>query len=149
MRKQANSSLMEFSLEGAPSSQQQIAFLALWAINSLFLLILSTIFKNNVVLGNEKVPTALAAVIAGFVICVLTFMTKPILKKIGFSTFDENLSLLVYLAVSFVGVWVLKRLANLTGLGISNLLFVLVVAIVSVLAVKLVGFGIDWYLKKI
>ena len=105
-------------------------FLSFWVVDVVVLLVASLIFKNNVVLGNDKVSTALAAVVCGFIITVLI----TLVKKSDFKVKNENLWAVIYFVVNALGIWVLKRFALMIGLGVSNLFFVAILALILTVA---------------
>lgn len=146
---QSGSSLVNMDLRGPLNTELQVAFLSLWVVNALGLLLLSFVFKGNIVLGNDKVPPALAAIISGFILNLVAFLTQPIAKKLGISVKNQNALSAIYFGSSFLSIWVIKRLASLTGLGISNLLYVLIAAVVVTIAFKVVVRLVSLFLKKI
>ena len=109
-------------------------FLSFWVVDVVVLLVASLIFKNNVVLGNDKVSTALAAVVCGFIITVLITLVDPAVKKSDFKVKNENLWAVIYFVVNALGIWVLKRFALMIGLGVSNLFFVAILALILTVA---------------
>ncbi|HSX18632.1 MAG TPA: hypothetical protein VLE91_00700 [Candidatus Saccharimonadales bacterium] len=120
-----------------------VEFLAFWVANTVALLVLSLIFKNNVVLGNAKVSMPMAAVVCGFILTLVGAVVDPIVRKSGFveglaTVFksagmkmkDEAIWGILYLVVNIIAVWVIKKFALVLGLGVSSILFTLIVAIV-------------------
>jgi len=130
---------------------RSVSFLSFWVANAVLLLIASSILSSNVVLGTNVVSKPLASVFVGLVLTTLFFVTPPLVEKLGFKKNlttikvgdfklkGENTWLAVFLAVNVVGIWVIKRLANVTGLGISGLFYVLILAIL----VTLVEWGVS------
>lgn len=111
-----------------------VNFLAFWVANSVALLVLAVILPGNVVLGNDKITTPMAAVLAGLVLTVVQSLVPSAVAKSGLAIKNQNLWPAIYLVVNFVVIWVIKRLAEVTGVGISNLLFVLVAAAIVTVA---------------
>ncbi len=122
------------------NQKQLVNFLSFWVGNSVVFLIAAAVLKGNVVLGNDKVSPSLAAIIAGLVLTLITTLTPQVVEKSGFRLKDDKLWALVFLVVNFVTLWVIKRLAVLTGLGISSILWVFVLAAV----VTLVQWGVAY-----
>ena len=119
---------------GEKVDQKQIVnFLSFWVANTVALLISAAVLGGNVVLGNDKVSASVAAIIAGLILTVITTFTPRIVEKSGFKVKDDKLWGVIFLSVNFVGIWVIKRLAILTGLGISSILWVLILAVVITL----------------
>lgn len=118
-----------------------IKFLGTWVVNSILLVVISQIFKNSVVIGNEALSKGMAAVFAGFLITIVFFLVPVAVEKSGTKIKDYKLWVVLDFVALIIGVWVVKRLSVLTGLGIVNILFVLVVAML----VTLLDFSVDKY----
>ena len=109
-----------------------VGFLANWVVNILVLLIAAGIFRNNVVLGNANISTAHAAIILGLVITLLSMLVAPAVAKSGIKIGKKQQDKVMgaaYLAANALFLWILKRLALVLGLGISNVLYVILTAI--------------------
>ena len=107
-----------------------IQFLAFWAVNAIVLIVSRWLFRGNVVLGNNNVPASLAALSSGLILTVVNYLVPQALKKADIKVKNENLLGPIYLGVNTAVVWVLKRLAFFTGLGISSIFFVIITAII-------------------
>lgn len=118
-----------------------LRFLILWIVNSLLLIILSTVFATNVVLGTFNLPKPAASVLVGVILTLLVYSVPWIAKKTQVKLKDDNITALVYFFVNAIGLWVIKRFADFTGLGLSNILFVLITAAI----VSIVEVGVDKY----
>ena len=118
-------------------------FLAFWVANSLSLIVLSMIVKNSVVLGNSKVSMLEAAILSGLILTVVGGVVDQFVRKSGMveslvTTFKsagmkmkaESIWGMVYLVVNIILVWVIKKFALIVGLGVSDILFTLIVAVV-------------------
>ena len=125
------------------NQKKTVEFLAFWLANTVALLVLAMVFKNNIVLGNDKVSMPMAAVVCGLILTVFGAFVDPLVKKsgmigslksvlasAGMKTKDEALWGIFYLAANIVAVWVVKRFALIVGLGISSILFTLIAAVV-------------------
>lgn len=106
-----------------------IEVLGFWVVNAIVLLLASLIFRDNIVLGNDKVSTPMAAVLAGLVITGLTYLVRPIVAKSGLKVKGEYNWGIVYLVANTLIVWVIKRLALVLGLGVANIFFTLILAV--------------------
>ena len=118
-----------------------IEFLSIWVANIVIILILSALFGANIVLGTANLSAPLALVISGFILTVVAFIVPVAVDKTGFSkTLSKNEYAWagIYLVIYFVAVWAVKRFAELTGLGVSSLLYVLILAV----ALTLGGWGV-------
>lgn len=93
------------------------------------------IFVGNVVLGNITISKLIAALIVGLVL-TLGMYTAPIAAKyldLKIKLSKEVQAATVYFASNLILLWVLKRLADFTGLGIANIGYVIVLAAVFAL----------------
>lgn len=113
-----------------------VGFLAYWVVNSVVLLVAAAIFRGNVVLGNKDISAPLAAVLAALIIVVLLYLVEPLVAKSDIKQSlralklkDEHSMGLIYFAANVVVVWVIKWFASILGLGISSIVYVILVGI--------------------
>ena len=119
-----------------------VNFLAFWVASTIVILISAVLFGNNVVLGNDKLSPSIAAIIAGFVLTGLNFLIPDMVKKggldknlqslsksAGLKIKDEYLWAVIFFVANTVIIWLVKRFAMITGVGISSIVWVIVVAI--------------------
>ena len=124
-----------------------IRFLGIWIATSITALVLSYILGNNLVLGNASISQAFASVVFGLILTIVFFIVGPLSKKLDVKVKDERAWTAIFFVINIVIIWILKRLADFTGVGISNILIVLVVgALVTVVERFLDKYG-DKYLK--
>ena len=72
------------------------------------------------------------------------FLTGPITTKLNIRVKDEKARALVFFIGNVIIIWTVKRLATITGVGISSIFFVLAVAAIITLVEKYV----DEYSQK-
>lgn len=124
-----------------------VNFLAIWVAQTIVLILASSVFGGNVVLGNASLTGPAAAILSGFLLTVLVTLARPVfvkneidrgfgqlIKSFGLKLKQDHLWALLFLGVNVIGLWIIKRLASVTGLGISNIVFVLIVAVVLTFA---------------
>ncbi|OGD93076.1 hypothetical protein A2697_02090 [Candidatus Curtissbacteria bacterium RIFCSPHIGHO2_01_FULL_41_44] len=130
------------------NQKQLVNFLGFWVANTVVFLLASVIFGGNVVLGNDKLSGPMAAILSGLILTVAGALIAPAVEKSGFKKSLQGLDLAntfglkikdaswagVFLIVNVVTIWVVKRLAIVTGLGISSVLWVLMLAALATLA---------------
>lgn len=105
-----------------------IKFLAHWIVNTLVLLIFSALFPNNIVLGNAAITKPMSSVLVGFILAILILLIPRAAKNLQLKIKDEKVQAVIYLVFNLVALWILKRLADFTGIGISSILWVLILA---------------------
>lgn len=131
------------------TADKTIIFLATWALVSLVFIAISGIFGSQIVLGSNFSSNYIIAVVLSFLFTLTGLLTPKYLKITDPRLKDERLSIIVMAILFSPFLWVVKKFASLTGLGISNNLFVLILAHCVSLAVY---FGFKYgsvYLKKI
>lgn len=106
-----------------------VNFLSFWVGNSVVLLISSAVFGSNVVLGNDKLSSPLAAVISGLILTALLFLVPPAVEKGGYKVKNENWWPGIFLVVNVVFLWIIKRLAIVSGVGVTSIFWVIILAI--------------------
>lgn len=111
------------------SQEKLIRFLSLWIVNSVVLNIATLVSGGNVVLGTDKISKSMAAVVVGLVLTGLSYAVPKLVSRLDFKLKNEYSWQLIFFAANFIVIWVIKRFALITGLGISNNLFVLILAV--------------------
>ena len=139
-----------------------INFLIFWILLALLLLVVSAIFAKDIVLGNANMTRPMAAVFVGLLLAALFYLVPSFLVKVGLrknltSTLDigglklkgESAWFVVFFVINTIAIWVIKRFANATGLGVSNIPFVLILAVLVTAVEKIVSRSADEWVKKI
>lgn len=111
-----------------------VVFLSLWVLNSLLFLVFKQILGGNVVLGNDRVAAPMAVVFSGLVLTLATYAVEPIIQKSGLKVKDKKLMAIFYLVANVLGIWIIKRLERLTGVGISSTMYVVIVGAAATFA---------------
>lgn len=95
-------------------------FLSFWLVNSVIFYFAPYVFVALVVTGNARLGPFMAAVVSGFILTVADVITMPIFESLKIKLKDKWQWSLAYLFVNVLGVWVIARYADLTGVGISS-----------------------------
>ncbi len=114
-----------------------VGFLVSWVVNVVLLWLLALIFKDGVVLGNARLSMLMSAVFSGLILTALGALVEPSVKASGYKVKSYGIWTAIYFTVNVLGLWIIKRFADATGLGISSVLNVLIVA--AVITVVQVG----------
>ncbi len=123
---------------------KSIAFLAEWITTSVALLLLSEIFKKQIVLGNSTIVGTMSAVICAFVFTVVVYFAPLVSTKMDLKFKDERICIILDALLLIPFIWILKKFALSTGLGISNNFIILFVAFI----ISLVCFYTSKYTVK-
>lgn len=113
---------------------KSIIFLTKWIISSITLLLLSEIFKKQIVLGNATMAGAMSAVICSFIFTLILYAAPIVSGKMELKFKEERVYIVLYAFLLIPFIWIIKKLSLYTGLGISNNLFILLVAFIISLA---------------
>lgn len=105
-------------------------FIVFWLVNSAVFYFLPFIFPGLVVTGNARLAPFLAAVVSGFLLSVADAVTMPIFKSLKITLKDEWQWALAYLFINCLGVWLIARYADLTGVGVASAWIAVMVGII-------------------
>lgn len=114
--------------------QKLVGFLGFWVVSVVVLLILDAILGVKVHLGNAVLTTPLAAVLSGLILTVAAFLVPSAVDKLGYKQKNENIWAAIFLGVNIVLIWIVKTLADFTGLGVASIFYVILMAIVLTIA---------------
>ncbi|MBI2598625.1 hypothetical protein HYW40_00140 [Candidatus Curtissbacteria bacterium] len=112
------------------TNEKLISFFGFWLANALAVLAAALVFKGNIVLGTDKVSMPMAAVIAGFTVTVLTTLVAPAVDRTGYKVKDKRLWVVIYLLANLLILWIIKRFALVLGLGISGIIYVVILGVI-------------------
>lgn len=106
-------------------------FLGFWVVNALLLWLASTFYPTYYVLGNARLTSVLAAVVAGLVWTAVVWKAMAFTKKLGIKDSDMLKMSLYFLAVNFVALWIIARFSALFGFGVTSYTWVFTLAFVA------------------
>ena len=124
-------------------------FVAVWLTNSLLLYLASMLYPANYVLGNFRMGSVSAALAAGFVWALLTWLVKPLASKFNIGVEGYLQKTVFYFVANFVALWVTARMAPVVGFGVSSFIYVLGLALVAEFAQMLVWKFVSPLSKKL
>lgn len=105
----------------------------IWLATIIFLLISTAIFPQNIVLGTVKISKIFAAILNGLVLTAVIHYVPYIAIKLDLKLKGDKADLVSFFAANFVFIWILKKFAFVTGLGVSSILFVIILAVIITL----------------
>lgn len=106
-------------------------FLSFWIVNSVLLWLASYLYPSYYVLGNARLSSLMAAVIAGLVWTVFVWKLMLLSKKVGIKDKEAAKMGLYCLVINFVVLWVMARFSALFGFGVARFVWVFVLAFVA------------------
>jgi|SRR3989338_3010605 len=105
-------------------------FIVFWLLNSLVFYFAPFILVGLVVTGNVRLTSFMASIISGFLLTLADAFTQPALTHLNIKLKDEWQWTLIYLFINVIGIWVIARYADLTGVGIANAWMVVLLGII-------------------
>lgn len=106
-----------------------VKYLGTWVFLAIGLLIASKIFPNSIVLGNASLTSAMAGIINSLILVLLLSGMPSVVEKMELRIKDERFSWTIFFFGNLILIWILKRLATITGIGIASIYFVILLAL--------------------
>lgn len=100
--------------------QDSRMFLVFWLVNSLLLYFAPLVLVGMIVTGNARLAPFLASIISGFILTTAIAVAQPVFTWLKIELKDEWQWALVYFFVNVLGLWVIARYADLTGVGLAS-----------------------------
>jgi uncharacterized membrane protein YvlD (DUF360 family) len=97
-----------------------IKFVSYWVVNSLVLALSNSFFPDYYVLGNAYLSIPSAVIFSGFLLTILLLLAKGLAKTRSFSIKGRVFMYLYYAAAASAGIWLVARIANVSGFGIAR-----------------------------
>lgn len=105
--------------------------LAMWLVNGTLILLANWFMPETYVLGTYRMGVFVSALVASLVWTIITLLVEPVLKVANYKPKNPVVSMLIYLVANFVGLWLVARMAPLTGFGVMSWVWVLALAFVG------------------
>ena len=113
-------------------------YLAFWLVNGLIIYLFGLIFPANVVLGNWKFTALEAAIYSSFWLTFVVWVGWDNIYSRGVKYQTGVITWVYFWIVNALGVWIIARIAYILALGISNLLWAIMIGTVAVIGQKIV-----------
>ena len=123
-------------------------FIVFWFVNSTVFYFASLVLSGLVVTGNARLAPFMASIVSGFLLTVADAVTAPVFESLKIKLKDEWQWALAYLFVNVLGVWVIARYADLTGVGVATAWVAVVIGIICNIG-QWVGWKLTAKTKKI
>lgn len=121
------------------NNREAVKFFGYWVVSSLLLLILATLFAGNIVLGNAKLSRPLAGVLSGLILTALLYAVPAAIAKASFKIKNKNAWPVIFFVSNIIVIWLIKKIALTSGLGISNIFWVIIAALIITAGEKVIG----------
>ncbi len=99
--------------------KKQTPFLTFWILNSVLVWLGNNLYPESIVLGNFRMSAFISIVVAGLIWTFLVWVAGSFAKRI--SKLDGRaMKMAFYFAANILAVWLTARMSALSGFGISN-----------------------------
>lgn len=95
-------------------------FVGYWVVNTLVLSLANSFYQGPIELGNAYLGAPSAAVFSGFLLTTLLLLAKGLAKNKMFFIQGRAMMFIYYWAAGSAGTWIVARIANISGFGISR-----------------------------
>jgi hypothetical protein len=106
-----------------------VLYFSYWAINVVVLLVLSVFSGSNVLLGSMRLTMIEATVYAGFWLTVVVWGFWDLAIARGMKLANESKAYYYFLVVNLIGVWLVSRFSNWTGLFVESFSWALLLSV--------------------
>lgn len=107
-----------------------VLWLSIAVVNAIVLYAAALLYPAAVVLGNANLSNWMAVIITSVLLTVILWLVKPVMKAANLKLKGDWAINITYLAANMVGLWVLARLANYVGFGVSSFVVVIVLGLI-------------------
>ena len=110
-----------------------VTYFVLFVINGFVVLLANSLFPQQVVLGTQYITKGWAIIHSMGTLALLGTFAIPFIREYEKSRgkmFSSAEWMVAYFVLNFVGIWLITRLAEQLGLGISSWVVALVLAVV-------------------
>lgn len=111
-------------------NQKYTLFAGIALVNAVVLYVGSILFPTDIVLGNSTLSPLLAAIVTGILLSVVMTLPEPTIQSLKWKIKNEMYWMLIYLAANIAGLWLLARLANFSGFGVTSYMVIIVLGFV-------------------
>jgi len=93
-------------------------FILYWVHNGVIIYFASQIFPTKFVLGNFRFTALLSILVSAFSLTLFLEIVSIGLSKVKKIKFDSNNRFVTFWIANFLGLWLIARMAPLTGFGV-------------------------------
>ncbi len=97
-----------------------ILFITVWFVNALLLIVANFLFPDSLELGNAQLTLLMAALISGLYLTLWTKLAKVFAVALKLTPKGRYMMFLFYWFANSAGIWIIARLASITGFGIVS-----------------------------
>lgn len=97
-----------------------LKYSSVWVVNSLILYYAGVLYPESVVLGNAKFAPWMAAAFSGLLLTAICRVAKYFAKMSTKKSLNRYSMFAYYFLVNSFGLWVIARMAPLSGLGLVS-----------------------------
>lgn len=127
------------------NSNEVKKFLIYWTVNSILIALITYLLPNYYELGNMNLTPFSAIVVSGFALTLVGYLAKIFARGAGINKKGRYQALIFYGIANSAGIWIIARVADLTGFGIARYYWALVLGFLASITHWLVRQGLKKY----
>lgn len=104
-------------------------FTAYWAVNAVVLSLASSFYPMAFAMGNAYLSVPVAALVASFLLTVMLFLARGLAKTQNLAKKGRYVMFMYYWGSASVGIWVVARIAHVSGFGIARFTWAIAVGL--------------------
>jgi uncharacterized membrane protein YvlD (DUF360 family) len=97
-----------------------LKFLGYSIVNTLVLSLANSFFPDAFELGNAYLNAPLAGLFSGFLLTTLLFLARGLARSKYFTVKGRIIMLIYYWGAASAGIWIVARIASVSGFGIAR-----------------------------
>ncbi|MBI4058462.1 hypothetical protein HY408_01715 [Candidatus Gottesmanbacteria bacterium] len=109
-------------------------FIGVWIVNSLLFYFIPFLLLGLVVVGNARLSHFMASIISGFLMTLILTGASHVFTKFNINLKRDLEQVTANYFTNVIGIWLIARYADLTGVGITNAWIALGLGIMLTLA---------------
>lgn len=103
----------------------------MWVVNTLIFYLAAMILPASFVLGNNLFTSMQAAVVSGLILTIVSWLVDPFARLLEWDMKAMPNMMVAYFAGNVATVWFIARYSMLSGFGVANVLWVLILSVVT------------------
>lgn len=116
-----------------PGMEFTLFFIVMAIVNLIVISVTNMLFPNDIVLGTMSISPVWATILSSLSIALIVMLSLPFIVEVELKR-KKDLSPMemmgAYLVINFVAIWLITRVAEIFGMGVTSWLVVLGLAFV-------------------
>jgi hypothetical protein len=97
-----------------------VRFVSYWIVNTIIISFANTFFPNAFELGNANLSIPVAGIFSGFLLTIVLLIARGLARSGKLLVRGRVFMFLYYWGSASIGIWLVARVAGLSGFGIAR-----------------------------